>query len=101
MRAEHQQAGQMELAGTDRLEQGRELANQAGGSDPPVGLVLGETQFVNTVEDHGTTHRNRSSRSCTMPGIRSTGGKSSFADGDEILGARGCVVNFLRRRRGT
>ena len=49
VRAEHEQPGEVELAGGERVEQRREASDETSGSDAAKGLVLREAEFVNAV----------------------------------------------------
>lgn len=49
VRAEHQEAGEVELAGGDRVEQSRKSSNQARCGDAPEGFVFRKPQLVEAV----------------------------------------------------
>jgi hypothetical protein len=47
---EHQEAGEVELAGGNRVQEGGETADEAGGGDAAKGLVFGVAEFVDAVD---------------------------------------------------
>jgi hypothetical protein len=47
--SEHQEAGEVELAGGNRVQKNGETADETGGGDAAKGLVFGAAQFANAV----------------------------------------------------
>jgi hypothetical protein len=46
---EHQETGEVELAGSDRVQQGREATDEAGGGDAAAGFVLRKAELIDAV----------------------------------------------------